>query len=107
MKKLSYALSHAQMTYAFSMFISSGYEFEDAIQYTLPLIEEKQLKENLKKCLVDLQADMPFEETLANNQIYHGLSLIHILSRVSIVRWNLKEDGGKILVRGTRITSGV
>lgn len=75
MKKLSYALSHAQMTYAFSMFISSGYEFEDAIQYTLPLIEEKQLKGNLKKCLVDLQADMPFEETLANNQIYHGMKL--------------------------------
>ena len=38
-------------------------------------MKEKQLKENLKKCLVDLQADMPFEETLANNQIYHGMKL--------------------------------
>lgn len=75
MKSLSQGLSHAQMTYALSMFMTSGYEFENAIENTIPLIQEKTLKKQLEECLKDIQSQVPFLEAIAKHRVYCGMKL--------------------------------
>ncbi len=75
MKKLSQALSRAQMTYALSMFMSSGYELENAVEYTIPLVQEKTLQNQLKNCLQDMRNQISFLDAIAKYHIYQGMKL--------------------------------
>lgn len=75
MRSLSYALSHAQMTYALSMFMSSGYEFEEAVENAIPLVEEKALKVNLQKAYQDMRAGDMFIDSVSKHRIYQGMKL--------------------------------
>lgn len=75
MKKLSNALSHAQMTYALSMFMSSGYEIEQAVEYTIPLVQEKKLSQQLKACYRDMLHQVAFLDAIASHSIYQGMKL--------------------------------
>lgn len=74
-KSLARAMNHAQLTYALSMFIESGYDYSEAMQYALKLVDDVHLQEDLKMCCQDLENGMSFVETLKNHHIYQGMAM--------------------------------
>ena len=74
-RKLSRALNKAQITYALSLFISSGYDLQEAMKFVPKLVDDKQLRANLEKCNEDLINGDSFVEVIKKYQIYQGLQL--------------------------------
>lgn len=74
-RKLSRALNKAQITYALSLFISSGYDLQEAMKFVPKLVDDKQLRTNLEKCNEDLINGDSFVEVIKKYQIYQGMQL--------------------------------
>ena len=74
-RKLSRALNKAQITYALSLFISSGYDLQEAMKLVPKLVDDKQLRANLEKCNEDLINGDSFVEVIKKYQIYQGMQL--------------------------------
>ena len=74
-RKLSRALNKAQITYALSLFISSGYDLQEAMKFVPKLVDDKQLRANLEKCNEDLINGDSFVEDIKKYQIYQGMQL--------------------------------
>ncbi|WP_270844768.1 type II secretion system F family protein [Thomasclavelia ramosa] len=74
-RKLSRALNKAQITYALSLFISSGYDLQEAMKFVPKLVDDKQLRANLEKCNEDLRNGDSFVEVIKKYQIYQGMQL--------------------------------
>ena len=74
-RKLSRALNKAQITYALSLFISSGYDLQEAMKFVPKLVDDKQLRANLEKCNQDLINGDSFVEVIKKYQIYQGMQL--------------------------------
>ena len=74
-RKLSIALNKAQITYALSLFISSGYDLQEAMKFVPKLVDDKQLRANLEKCNEDLINGDSFVEVIKKYQIYQGMQL--------------------------------
>lgn len=74
-RKLSRALNKAQITYALSLFISSGYDLQEAMKFVPKLADDKQLRANLEKCNEDLINGDSFVEVIKKYQIYQGMQL--------------------------------
>lgn len=72
-RKLSRALNKAQITYALSLFISSGYDLQEAMKFVPKLVDDKQLRANLEKCNEDLINGDSFVEVIKKYQIYQGM----------------------------------
>ena len=74
-RKLSRALNKAQITYALSLFISSGYDLQEAMKFVPKLVDDKQIRANLEKCNEDLINGDSFVEVIKKYQIYQGMQL--------------------------------
>ena len=74
-RKLSRALNKAQITYALSLFISSGYDLQEAMKFVPKLVDDKQIRDNLEKCNEDLINGDSFVEVIKKYQIYQGMQL--------------------------------
>ena len=74
-RKLPRALNKAQITYALSLFISSGYDLQEAMKFVPKLVDDKQLRANLEKCNEDLINGDSFVEVIKKYQIYQGMQL--------------------------------
>lgn len=74
-RKLSRVLNKAQITYALSLFISSGYDLQEAMKFVPKLVDDKQLRANLEKCNEDLINGDSFVEVIKKYQIYQGMQL--------------------------------
>lgn len=74
-RKLSRALNKAQIIYALSLFISSGYDLQEAMKFVPKLVDDKQLRANLEKCNEDLINGDSFVEVIKKYQIYQGMQL--------------------------------
>lgn len=74
-KKLSSSLSKAQITYALSLFISSGYDLEEAMKFVPKLVDDKILRSNLEKCSVELANGESFVDVIKKYHIYQGIQL--------------------------------
>ena len=74
-RKLSRALNKAQITYALSLFISSGYDLQEAMKFVPKLVDDKQLRANLEKCNEDLINGDSFVEVIKKYQIYQGMQI--------------------------------
>ncbi|MFQ8705755.1 MAG: type II secretion system F family protein [Thomasclavelia sp.] len=74
-KKLSQSLNRAQMTYALSLFVASGYDLHEAMKFIPKLIDDKELCSKLEKCNHDLDNGDSFAEVIKKYQIYQGINL--------------------------------
>ena len=74
-RKLSRALNKAKINYALSLFISSGYDLQEAMKFVPKLVDDKQLRANLEKCNEDLINGDSFVEVIKKYQIYQGMQL--------------------------------
>lgn len=74
-RKLSKVLNQAQMTYALSLFVSSGYDMNEAMTYIPHFIDNQKLKKDIEGCQKDIDEGMSFEEAIKKNHIYQGIYL--------------------------------
>ncbi|MFR7591720.1 MAG: type II secretion system F family protein [Longibaculum sp.] len=74
-RSLAKSMNQAQLTYALSLFIESGYDFQEALKYAMKVINDKHLYKQLEECCLDLQNDMSFVDALKKNKIYQGMAL--------------------------------
>lgn len=74
-KKLSSSLSKAQITYALSLFISSGYDLEEAMKFVPKLVDDKNLRSSLEKCSEELARGESFVDVIKKYHIYQGIQL--------------------------------
>lgn len=74
-KKLSQSLNRAQMTYALSLFVASGYDLHEAMKFIPKLVDDKELCIKLDKCNYDLDKGAGFTEVIKMYQIYQGIDL--------------------------------
>ena len=68
-------MNHAQLTYALSLFVSSGYDLQEAVHYTIELVDNSQLQNQLKQCYHDLEQGVSFVDAVSQHQIYKGMKL--------------------------------
>lgn len=74
-KKINHSMSQAQLTYALSLFLSSGYDLSQAMQYLPDFVEDEVLKEKLEKCKEDMLAGENFEDVVKTHELYQGMYL--------------------------------
>nr|WP_302970191.1 type II secretion system F family protein [Coprobacillus cateniformis] len=74
-KKIANHMNHAQLTYALSLFVSSGYDLQEAVHYTIELVDNSQLQNQLKQCYHDLEQGVSFVDAVSQHQIYKGMKL--------------------------------
>lgn len=74
-RKLSHALNTAQMTYALSLFVASGYDLHEAMKFIPKLVDDKQLYTKLEKCNQDLDRGADFADVIKKYQVYQGVQL--------------------------------
>lgn len=72
-KKLYHNITMARMTYAFSLFISSGYEMQEALSYLPEIVDEPKVKEQLLRCRKGMEEDHSFEEMMQSERLYQGV----------------------------------
>lgn len=74
-KKINHSMSQAQLTYALSLFLSSGYDLSQAMQYLPNFVDDEELKEKLIKCNEDMINGENFEDVVKKHGLYHGMYL--------------------------------
>lgn len=74
-KKLSRSLDKAQVTYALSLFMSSGYFLEDAMKLVPGLVDEPELKKDLELCNQELENGEDFIDVIRKHRIYDRMQL--------------------------------
>jgi type IV pilus assembly protein PilC len=74
-KKMNYSISQAQLTYALSLFLSSGYDLAEAMKYLPEVIDDKVVKDKLLKCKEDIEKGENFEDSVKKYKLYEGMYL--------------------------------
>lgn len=78
-KKLVDTMALAKLTYALSLFISSGYPLEETIQYLPSFITHKPLKEKMEAVNQKMQKEnCSFMDALSQAQVYSGSTLSYL-----------------------------
>lgn len=72
-KKLFQNITMAKMTYALSLFISSGYDSEEALAYLPGVVEHPDLQMKIQKCLKDIDEGEGFIEAMQKEKLYEGV----------------------------------
>ncbi|MDD3049002.1 MAG: type II secretion system F family protein [Bacilli bacterium] len=72
-KKLYRNICMANITYALSLFISSGYPIEEAVKYLPDFINHSLLKEKLKKIITLMDQNISFADAIKECTLYEGV----------------------------------
>ncbi|MEG1731640.1 MAG: type II secretion system F family protein [Longicatena sp.] len=72
-KNLYHNITMAKLTYALSLFISSGYDLEEALSYLPNIIDEPLSKQRVMNCYKGVQAGASFEDVMLKEQLYQGM----------------------------------
>lgn len=74
-KRLYQGITMAKITYAFSLFLASGSNMEDALEFVPQLIGHKTIKKRLATCQIAYHTGSNFAQSLKSSKLYEGLSL--------------------------------
>lgn len=72
-RKLYHNITMAKMTYAFSLFVSSGYDVEEALNYLPGVIDHPGMKDKLDQCQSLIKDGDNFLEAMQKAQLYEGI----------------------------------
>ena len=72
-RKLYQSLTMAKMTYAFSLFMSSGYDVEEALSYLPQVIDHPGVIEKLNRCIMGLKQGDNFVDLMQSEHLYEGV----------------------------------
>ncbi|MGX8834625.1 type II secretion system F family protein [Amedibacillus sp. YH-ame6] len=71
-KRLFHNISMARMTYAFSLFISGGFDIEDSLSYLPGIVDEELTKEKIIACMQGMKEGESFEAMIQKVHLYDG-----------------------------------
>lgn len=75
-KHLFHHIAMAQLTYLFSMYITSGIELEDAMPAMTEFMVHPNIKEKMKRCTVELhEKQIPIIQSFRASELYHGMEM--------------------------------
>ena len=63
-KRLYHNMVMAKMTYALSLFITSGYEMEEALGYLTDVVGDEAVQKKIDACRSDMQEGKSFSQCL-------------------------------------------
>ena len=72
-KRLYHNMVMAKMTYALSLFITSGYEMEEALGYLTDVVEDEAVQKKIDACRSDMQEGKSFSQCLREQALYQGV----------------------------------
>lgn len=72
-RKLYHNITMAKMTYAFSLFVSSGYDVEEALNYLPGVIDHPGMKEKLAQCISLVKEGDSFLDAMQKVKLYEGI----------------------------------
>lgn len=72
-KKLFYNITMAKMTYALSLFVSSGYDSEEALGYLPGVVDHPKLQNKIHQCLKDIDDGEGFIDAMQKEKLYEGV----------------------------------
>lgn len=72
-KKLYLHVTMANVTYALSLFLSSGYPMEEAVHYLPEFIKHPKVKEKMIEIVKDVEAGTSFEDAIKERSLYEGV----------------------------------
>lgn len=72
-KKLYLHISMANITYALSLFMLSGYPSEEALRFLPAFVKHPLLSQKVNLMIQDIDEGMSFEETLHHRGLYEGM----------------------------------
>lgn len=72
-KKLYMNISMANITYALSLFLSSGYPIEEAVKYLPGFITHPMLKNKINKVISDMDQGISFADAIKSCALYEGI----------------------------------
>lgn len=71
-KRLFHNISMARMTYAFSLFISGGFDIEDSLSYLPGIVDEELTKQKIIACMQGMKEGESFETMIQKVHLYDG-----------------------------------
>lgn len=74
-KHLYQGITMAKITYAFSLFLASGSNMEEALEFVPQLIGHSAIKKRLATCQIAYHTGNNFAQSLKSSELYEGLSL--------------------------------
>lgn len=72
-KKLYMHITMANITYALSLFLSSGYPMEEAVRYLPGFVNHPVVKKKMMDIVNDVQEGMAFEDSIRERGLYEGV----------------------------------
>lgn len=72
-RKLYEEMSMAQFTFALSLFLSSGYPIEEALQYLPDFISHPKLRAKVLNVINDVENGKTFIDSINDNKVYKGI----------------------------------
>lgn len=72
-KQLYHNMVMAKMTYALSLFITSGYEMEEALGYLRDVVGDEAVQKKIDACRSDMQEGKSFSQCLREQALYQGV----------------------------------
>lgn len=72
-KKLYTHITMANITYALSLFLSSGYPMEEAVRYLPEFVKHPVIKKKITAIVDDVQNGMAFEDAIKERNLYEGV----------------------------------
>lgn len=72
-RKISGEIELAQIAFALSLYIQSGYSVEDALESLMPTIHNGNLKSKVECVWNDLRNGIPFEQSIVNCQLFKSI----------------------------------
>lgn len=72
-KKLYLNIAHAKLTYALSLFLSSGYSIEDTINFMPDFVSHPILKKKLVNCVACIKKGDSLSKAFSENEVYVGM----------------------------------
>lgn len=67
-KRLYHNMVMAKMTYALSLFITSGYEMEEALGYLTDVVGDEAVQKKIDACRSDMQEGKAFRNVCASRR---------------------------------------
>lgn len=72
-KKLYLNIAHAKLTYALSLFLSSGYSIEDTMNFMPDFVSHPVLKKKLVNCVESIKKGSSLATAFRENNVYSGI----------------------------------
>lgn len=72
-KRLYHNMVMAKMTYALSLFITSGYEMEEALGYLQDVVDDDAVQKKINACQQGMQEGKSFARCLQETTLYQGI----------------------------------